>query len=188
MSSSVQQFITQVVNKNQIVKSTRLEITLKALICNADAFGKGRGTAIHFLNCLRMLSFTRKAKFYNHFKYESFISVMEKKRIDLDIGIVFKDNHVNKDLKNELKKLTQYIVYCAYLFKDTWLLEPIQRYGVLSLAEVTKCRGLLILKSTEKEAKDLFVNMDLYYLGRLNFLNSRFYSEEELRLSKSFNP
>ena len=125
MSSSVQQFITQVVNKNQLVKSSRLEITLKALICNAGAFGKGKGTAIHFLNCLRVLSFMRKAKFCNHFKYESFISVMEKKIIDLDIGIVFKDKHINPDVKKELKALTQYIVYCAYLFKDTWLLEPL---------------------------------------------------------------
>ena len=44
---------------------------------------------------------------------------------------------------------------------------------------------MLQYKANLKEAEDIFVQMDLYYLGRLNFFNSEFYSQQELGLSKA---
>ena len=47
---------------------------------------------------------------------------------------------------------------------------------------------MLQYKVSLKQAKDIFVEMDLYYPGSLNFFNTEFYSPKELGLCKAFKP
>ena len=64
----------------------------------------------------------------------------------------------------------------------------IHSYGVLNKTQTGKWRTMLQYKAILKEAKDTFVEMELYYLGSLNFFNTEFYSPKELGLCKAFKP
>ena len=65
---------------------------------------------------------------------------------------------------------------------------PIHTCGILNQTETGKWRTKLQYKASLKEAKDIFVEMDLYYLGSLNFFNTEFYSPQELGLCTTFKP
>ena len=64
---------SQVMNKQTAVRSTRMDCTIKALLCNVAAHGPYQRVVRHFLNCMRVLYLLSKVQYLNYFKYQGFV-------------------------------------------------------------------------------------------------------------------
>jgi hypothetical protein len=67
--------IISTINKSYIVKSTKLDSTIKAIINNFKKLNiESSSTIINYLNIIRVIYYLKRLKYYNNTKYLNTIS------------------------------------------------------------------------------------------------------------------
>ena len=70
-STQAQNFIKTSINRSLVVKSTKVDSTIKAII---NSFKNKNSTIVEYLNILRIVYYLKRLKFYNIIKFKSTFS------------------------------------------------------------------------------------------------------------------
>ena len=113
-------FITTTINSSSIVKSTKLDSTIKAIINNYKNLStKESSLVIEYLNTLRIVYYLKRLKYYNSTRYSSTLDLLRKSKIDLEYLFILRESSTtSEEIPSILERLNSYLVYTSILFKD----------------------------------------------------------------------
>ncbi|KEQ91514.1 hypothetical protein AUEXF2481DRAFT_91996 [Aureobasidium subglaciale EXF-2481] len=184
-------FIKEYINNSSIVKSTKLDNTIKAIINSLIKDKKNSIKSfilIEYLNSIRIVYYLKRLKYYNLEKAKTFNKLIfntnkKYKSINLDYSSYIIKYKEDLFLKKEFYKLNLYLLYYSILFKDNNLITSFLAKGIFSKEEVSKARDLSYNKDYTSSLKEKFISKDIYFLKELNKYNS-LYSLKEVSIIK----
>ncbi|KAH8708424.1 hypothetical protein GQ44DRAFT_816019 [Phaeosphaeriaceae sp. PMI808] len=112
-------FISTTINNSLVVRSTKVDSTLKAIINNYRKFKDINSTYIvDYLNTIRIVYYLSRLSYYNKDRYRVTLNLLRKANIDLEYLFLLDNNRIDSTLATILESINKYLIRTSILFRD----------------------------------------------------------------------